>query len=146
MDAERKARLGQRWVCYSCEARFYDLNRPEPICPKCEADQRESPAFEKPKRVRASKAVANKAADKEQTAELEAPDETQETAAEPKKAAGKKKRATAGASEAETKRSRPKGSDDDLETADEGVIDSDIALDDFELIGDSNIEEDSEDD
>ncbi len=42
-------KLGQRWVCYECAARFYDLNRPEPLCPKCKADQRESPAYAKPK-------------------------------------------------------------------------------------------------
>lgn len=57
MDAARKVKLGQRWVCYACEAKFYDLNRPEPICPKCQADQRESPVFAKPKRARAKKAV-----------------------------------------------------------------------------------------
>ncbi len=27
----RKLKLGQRWVCYECDARFYDLNRPEPL-------------------------------------------------------------------------------------------------------------------
>jgi hypothetical protein len=57
MDAARKVKLGQRWVCYACEAKFYDLNRPEPICPKCKADQRESPVFAKPKRARAKKAA-----------------------------------------------------------------------------------------
>ena len=53
----RKVKLGQRWVCYECAARFYDLNRPEPLCPKCKADQRESPAFAKPKRGRRKKAA-----------------------------------------------------------------------------------------
>jgi uncharacterized protein (TIGR02300 family) len=57
MDAARKVKLGQRWVCYVCEAKFYDLNRAEPICPKCKADQRESPVFAKPKRARAKKAA-----------------------------------------------------------------------------------------
>ena len=57
MDVARKVKLGQRWVCYACEAKFYDLNRPEPICPKCKADQRESPAFAKPKRARPKKAA-----------------------------------------------------------------------------------------
>jgi uncharacterized protein (TIGR02300 family) len=52
MDPERKARLGAKWTCYSCGARFYDLNKPDPACPKCGADQRQSPVFEKPKRVR----------------------------------------------------------------------------------------------
>lgn len=38
-----KAALGTRYTCYECEKKFYDLNRPEPICPGCGADQREDP-------------------------------------------------------------------------------------------------------
>ncbi|TDI94767.1 MAG: TIGR02300 family protein [Deltaproteobacteria bacterium] len=53
----KRVKLGQRWVCYACAARFYDLNSPEPVCPKCKADQRESPAFAKPKRGRRKKAA-----------------------------------------------------------------------------------------
>lgn len=56
MDAARKTKLGQKWACYSCQAKFYDLQKPDPKCPKCGADQRQSPAFEKPKRTRAKKA------------------------------------------------------------------------------------------
>lgn len=55
MDAARKTKLGHKWVCYSCQAKFYDLQKPDPHCPKCGADQRQSPAFEKPKRARAKK-------------------------------------------------------------------------------------------
>ncbi len=55
MDAARKTKLGQKWSCYSCQAKFYDLQKPDPKCPKCGADQRQSPAFEKPKRTRAKK-------------------------------------------------------------------------------------------
>jgi hypothetical protein len=36
--------LGNKYVCYKCGAKFYDLNRPEPLCPKCGADQRKRPA------------------------------------------------------------------------------------------------------
>lgn len=57
MDAARKTRLGQKWTCYSCQAKFYDMQK-EPICPRCQADQRQSPAFEKPKRTRGKKAAA----------------------------------------------------------------------------------------
>ena len=57
MDAARKTKLGQKWVCYSCQAKFYDMQKPDPKCPKCGADQRQSPAFEKPKRTRAKKAT-----------------------------------------------------------------------------------------
>jgi uncharacterized protein (TIGR02300 family) len=35
--------LGKKHVCFKCSARFYDLRRPEPICPKCGANQRECP-------------------------------------------------------------------------------------------------------
>ena len=28
-----KAKLGIRYTCFQCAAKFYDLNRPEPICP-----------------------------------------------------------------------------------------------------------------
>jgi uncharacterized protein (TIGR02300 family) len=40
--------LGTKYVCYSCETKFYDLHRPGPICPKCGADQREGPAHAVP--------------------------------------------------------------------------------------------------
>ncbi len=63
MNAARKVKLGQRWICYACSTRFYDLKRPQPICPRCQADQRESPVFAKPKakRKRAKKAAAEPA-------------------------------------------------------------------------------------
>ena len=38
-----KAALGTRYTCYECEKKFYDLNRPEPICPGCAANQHEDP-------------------------------------------------------------------------------------------------------
>ena len=40
------SKLGTKYQCFSCEAKFYDLNRPEPICPKCGADQRDRPRDE----------------------------------------------------------------------------------------------------
>jgi hypothetical protein len=40
---DRKAKLGKKHVCFSCKTRFYDLNKPEPVCPKCGADQRTKP-------------------------------------------------------------------------------------------------------
>jgi predicted nucleic acid-binding Zn-ribbon protein len=36
--------LGAKHTCFKCGTRFYDLKKPEPICPKCGADQRQSPA------------------------------------------------------------------------------------------------------
>lgn len=38
-----KAALGTRYTCFQCGTKFYDLNRPEPTCPDCGADQREAP-------------------------------------------------------------------------------------------------------
>ena len=38
-----KASLGQRYICFDCETKFYDLNRPDPTCPSCGVDQRERP-------------------------------------------------------------------------------------------------------
>lgn len=38
-----KAALGSRYSCFSCGCKFYDLNRPEPLCPKCGANQKDDP-------------------------------------------------------------------------------------------------------
>lgn len=46
-------KLGKKYVCYQCECKFYDLNRPQPICPKCAADQTEAPARAKPAQAKA---------------------------------------------------------------------------------------------
>ncbi len=35
--------LGTKHVCFSCNAKFYDLGRPELVCPKCGANQDEAP-------------------------------------------------------------------------------------------------------
>lgn len=45
---QRKSKLGGKWVCFACGAKFYDLNKPEPICPKCETDQRTRPKETRP--------------------------------------------------------------------------------------------------
>jgi uncharacterized protein (TIGR02300 family) len=37
--------LGNKFVCYKCTTKFYDMKKPDPLCPKCGADQRESPAL-----------------------------------------------------------------------------------------------------
>jgi uncharacterized protein (TIGR02300 family) len=36
--------LGTKHLCFKCSTKFYDLKKPDPVCPKCGADQRESPA------------------------------------------------------------------------------------------------------
>ncbi len=40
--------LGVKHTCFKCGTRFYDLKKPAPLCPKCGADQRESPALKPP--------------------------------------------------------------------------------------------------
>ena len=51
---ETPARLGVKYECFDCGAKFYDLNRPEPLCPKCGADQRKRPKNEPKARPPAS--------------------------------------------------------------------------------------------
>jgi uncharacterized protein (TIGR02300 family) len=40
--------LGTKHSCFKCSTKFYDMKKPVPICPKCGADQRESPALKAP--------------------------------------------------------------------------------------------------
>ena len=49
------ANLGKKWTCFSCSAKFYDFTKPEALCPKCGANQKEAPA--KPKAVKKEKVV-----------------------------------------------------------------------------------------
>ena len=49
------AKLGKKWTCFSCSAKFYDFTKPEALCPKCGANQKEAPA--KPKAVKKEKVV-----------------------------------------------------------------------------------------
>jgi hypothetical protein len=44
--------LGRKYTCYSCHTKFYDLNKPVPLCPKCGSDQRdadEAPVYTAPR-------------------------------------------------------------------------------------------------
>ncbi len=49
------ANLGKKWTCFGCGAKFYDFTKPEALCPKCGANQKEAPS--KPKAVKKEKAV-----------------------------------------------------------------------------------------
>lgn len=40
--------LGTKHTCFKCSTKFYDMKKSAPICPKCGADQRESPALKAP--------------------------------------------------------------------------------------------------
>jgi uncharacterized protein (TIGR02300 family) len=46
--------LGTKHVCFKCNTKFYDLKKPDPICPKCGADQREATAKPEGRRSRLS--------------------------------------------------------------------------------------------
>ncbi len=48
-----KAELGQKRVCTSCAAKFYDLNKDPVICPKC-GTVFDAAAAAKPRRARAA--------------------------------------------------------------------------------------------
>lgn len=54
--------LGNKFVCFKCETKFYDLKKPDPLCPKCGADQRESPALRPASESKRSRASTPKAA------------------------------------------------------------------------------------
>jgi uncharacterized protein (TIGR02300 family) len=34
--------LGTKYTCFKCGTKFYDMKKPEPLCPKCGADQRQA--------------------------------------------------------------------------------------------------------
>jgi len=40
--------LGTKYICFKCSTKFYDMKKPDPLCPKCGTDQRESPALKPP--------------------------------------------------------------------------------------------------
>ena len=46
VSGDRSQRLGGRHECYACQTKFYDLNKPEPVCPKCQANQLQQPKDE----------------------------------------------------------------------------------------------------
>lgn len=40
--------LGTKHGCFKCGTKFYDLGKSQAICPKCGADQKDSPALKAP--------------------------------------------------------------------------------------------------
>ena len=83
--------LGNKFVCAKCQTKFYDLKKPDPICPKCGFDQREAQSV-KPTETRRGRfaavpkiiepiepAAEPAAADEEEIEEFE--DEEEETPA-----------------------------------------------------------------
>lgn len=67
--------LGKKYTCYSCHTKFYDLGRPEPMCPKCGADQRDAddaPVVTSP-RSRAARVVVEEPVEEPEFGAEEAP-------------------------------------------------------------------------
>jgi predicted nucleic acid-binding Zn-ribbon protein len=58
VPVEGRPQLGRRWECFKCGAKFYDLNKPEPLCPKCGANQHERPKVDAKARISAEGAPA----------------------------------------------------------------------------------------
>ncbi len=73
--------LGTKWTCFKCGTKFYDLKKPEPICPKCGANAQESPALKATPadKKRAAREVAAEAAVEERAEEEEVAEEEAET-------------------------------------------------------------------
>ncbi|MGE5277358.1 MAG: FYDLN acid domain-containing protein [Acidobacteriota bacterium] len=40
--------LGKKFECYNCRTKFYNLGKPEAICPKCGANQKDARSDETP--------------------------------------------------------------------------------------------------
>jgi hypothetical protein len=51
----RHPKLGYKWACFGCGAKFYDLGKDDPICPKCGIDQHEKPHADTKSSVEAPK-------------------------------------------------------------------------------------------
>lgn len=50
--------LGTKHACFKCGTKFYDMKKTPAICPKCGADQRESPALKPAPAERRARAAA----------------------------------------------------------------------------------------
>ena len=85
MAADR-SNLGRRYTCFSCACKFYDLGRPDALCPKCGTDQVDDPAPDpRVAAMAASKAAAKKAkaaAPDPKAKEKDSPSDTDEASEE----------------------------------------------------------------
>lgn len=67
--------LGTKHVCFKCGAKFYDLKKPNAICPKCGADQKDAAA--KPEGRRSRLTAVPKIVEPVEPVEKEATDEVE---------------------------------------------------------------------
>ena len=68
--------LGNKFVCFKCTTRFYDLKKPAPLCPKCGTDQREVPVVKASRRSREKEPVVV-APEVEEPADADAEDDVE---------------------------------------------------------------------
>jgi uncharacterized protein (TIGR02300 family) len=81
-------KLGTKYDCYNCGTKFYDLGKPEPVCPKCGANQKDAVSSESQAAGQSSrrrrKAETPKAIDlDEEETPIEAPDIAEDEMVEP---------------------------------------------------------------
>lgn len=62
-------KLGNKYDCFNCGAKFYDLGRGTSVCPKCGADQKDAGDKNKP--------LMSQAVRRRRRAELAAPEEVE---------------------------------------------------------------------
>jgi uncharacterized protein (TIGR02300 family) len=64
--------FGNKFICFKCNTKFYDLKKPDPVCPKCGADQREATATKSSEGRRSRLAAAPKIIEPVEPAEVPA--------------------------------------------------------------------------
>lgn len=73
--------LGNKYTCFQCGSKFYDLKKTVPVCPKCGADQREAAAAATEKKKKPAPAPVKakarpEAEDTDDEAEIDPDDES----------------------------------------------------------------------
>lgn len=38
-------KFGTKYTCHSCAAKYFDMKKPNPVCPKCGANPKDDPAL-----------------------------------------------------------------------------------------------------
>ena len=71
MNPEMKAKLGNRYVCFQCGTKFYDLNKDVAACPECGADQADAPVQDYRAMLAATKKKSPKVKEVEEEIESE---------------------------------------------------------------------------
>ena len=77
--------LGNKYVCFKCGAKFYDLKKPIPTCPKCGVDQREAPTPKTTTRRAPAPRAVEEPAEAPETEDEELEDEEDDEPAEKEK-------------------------------------------------------------